>query len=117
AGEDESKPANKPKKRKRGHGPTQQLALAVQEVRHVLDDGSMGCPTCKGQLEPMSGCTEDSELITVVRRQFVLQTHKRQKYRCRCNAAVVTAPGPVKLIPGDRKSTRLNSSHQKISYA
>ncbi|HLT35597.1 MAG TPA: IS66 family transposase [Enhygromyxa sp.] len=104
AGEDESKPANKPKKRKRGHGPTQQLALAVQEVRHVLDDGSMGCPTCKGQLEPMSGCTEDSELITVVRRQFVLQTHKRQKYRCRCNAAVVTAPGPVKLIPGGRYS-------------
>src|SRR5947209_19878607 len=27
------------------------------------------------------------------------------------------APGPVGLPPGDRKSTRLNSSHANISYA
>lgn len=103
---DEPKPKaeEKPKKPQRGHGPTPQLGIPVQEVKHVLDEGSRACPTCKGQLEPMGECAEDAELITVVRRQFILQQHKRQKYRCRCNAAVVTAPGPVKLIPGGRYS-------------
>ena len=48
--------------------------------------------------------TEDSEEITVVKRQFVIVVHKRQKYRCRCNASVQTAPGPLKLIPGGRYS-------------
>ena len=101
---------DKPKKIKRGHGPTPQLGIPEQDVKHTLDEGSRGCPTCKGQLEPMGECAEDAELITVVRRQFILQKHKRQKYRCRCNAAVVTAPGPVKLIPGGRYSLEFAAS-------
>lgn len=101
--EPDAKPS-KTKKPKRGHGPTKQLGLPVQDVRHVLDEGSMRCPACDGQLEQMSECTEDSELITVVARKFILQRHRRQKYRCRCNGAVVTAPGPAKVIPGGRYS-------------
>ncbi len=31
-------------------------------------------------------------------------THRRLKYRCACNACVVTAPAPPKLIPGGRYS-------------
>jgi len=30
-------------------------------------------------------------------RQFVLVRHRRQKYRCRCNGCVATAPGPLRL--------------------
>src|SRR3712207_8668312 len=30
---------------------------------------------------------------------------------------LATAPGPRFVVPGDRKSTRLNSSHANISYA
>ena len=48
--------------------------------------------------------TEDSEEITVVKRQFVLVVHKRQKYRCRCNALGADGAGPLKLIPGGRYS-------------
>ncbi len=48
--------------------------------------------------------TEDAEEVTVVERRFVLAKHVRQKYRCRCNGAVVTAPGPKKLMPGGRYS-------------
>jgi len=39
-----------------------------------------------------------------VKRSFVIEKHLRKKYRCRCNANVVTAPGPDKLIPGGRYS-------------
>jgi transposase len=40
----------------------------------------------------------------VVVPQYVLARHRRQKYRCRCNACVVTAPGSPKLLPGGRYS-------------
>jgi transposase len=45
---------------------------------------------------------EESEEITVIEASYQIVTHRRQKYRCSCNAAVVTAPGPVKLTPGGR---------------
>ncbi len=62
------------------------------------------CPACDGKLEEMPGQYEEADEITVVRRHFRIQRHKRQKYRCRCNGAVVTAPPPLKLIPGGRYS-------------
>lgn len=40
----------------------------------------------------------------MIQRRFVLTTHKRQKYRCSCNAAILTAPGPLKLLEGGRYS-------------
>ena len=52
----------------------------------------------------MAGQYESSEEVTVVELQFKVLAHHRQKYRCRCNANVVTAPGPDKLIPGGRYS-------------
>lgn len=52
----------------------------------------------------MGDQTEDSDEVSLVERQYVIVRHRRQKYRCRCNAAVVTAPGPKKLIAGGRYS-------------
>lgn len=92
-----------PKPRK-GHGPRTQLQLPIVEVLHVLEESSRGCPACGGHLEEMKGQEEVSDEITVVERQFLVARHRRQKYRCRCNGAVVTAPGPRKLIPGGRYS-------------
>jgi transposase len=43
------------------------------------------------------GQTEEADEVTVVERQFVLVRHRRQKYRCRCNGCVATAPGPLRL--------------------
>jgi len=92
-----------PKPRK-GHGPREQLQLPVAEVLHLLDESNRDCPACGGHLEEMKDQQEISDEITVVERRFLVARHLRQKYRCRCNAAVVTAPGPRKLIPGGRYS-------------
>jgi hypothetical protein len=42
--------------------------------------------------------------IDVVERSFRIVRHKREKYRCRCGAAIETALGPDKLIAGGRYS-------------
>jgi transposase len=87
----------------RGHGPRPQQ-LPLRAVDWKLPEAARRCPTCAGDLTEMRDQHEESEEITVVQRQFVLLTHRRQKYRCRCEATVVTAPGPPKLIPGGRYS-------------
>jgi len=87
-----------------GHGPREQPELPLLEVRHELAEGERPCSVCGGEMTEMTGQTEDSEEVTVVERRFVLVKHQRQKYRCRCNANVVTAPGPVKLRPSSRYS-------------
>lgn len=89
---------------RRGHGPREQAQLPMIEQVHELPAQERRCPACSGDLLPMAGQSEDSEEITVLERHFVVVTHRRAKYRCRCNGAVVTAPGPDKLIPGGRYS-------------
>jgi transposase len=96
--------ATNPSRPRKGHGPREQPQLPIVEVKHVLAESARGCPACGGELMEMAGQQEVSEEITVVERQFVMVQHQREKYRCRCNGAVVTAPGPRKLIPGGRYS-------------
>lgn len=98
----ETEPAPKPPQT--GHGPTPQPELPRLEQRHELSESERTCPRCQLTLAEWPGQTEDSEEISVVERRFVLTTHKRQKYRCSCNAAILTAPGPLKLIEGGRYS-------------
>jgi len=97
-------PKKKRGKKRRGHGPRPQPQLPVIETEHALDEPDQVCPRCGGQLEEWEGQFEESEEIDVIERQFVIRKHKRKKYRCRCNACVETALGPVKLIPGGRYS-------------
>jgi transposase len=87
----------------RGHGPRPQ-PLPLRQVDWKLPEAERRCPTCAGELTEMRDQHEESEEITVVQRRFELVTHRRQKYRCRCEVTVVTAPGPPKLIPGGRYS-------------
>jgi transposase len=89
---------------RRGHGPRPQPELPIEEKRYELPEGERDCPECGGTLVPMGDQCEESEEITVVQRRFVLVKQQRQKYRCRCNGSVVTAPGPVKLQEGARYS-------------
>ena len=62
----------------------------------------------KGRFAQVWG--EDTVELTMAELQLFLEasyqvvTHRRQKYRCCCNASVVTAPGPLKLTPGGRYS-------------
>lgn len=100
----DKEPVPAEEKPKHGHGPREQKQLPIAPILHLLDESARDCPVCGRSMEEMKGQHEISEEITVVERQFVIGRHLRQKYRCRCNAAVVTAPGPRKLIPGGRYS-------------
>ena len=99
------KPEKAPKKPQRGHGPTPQPLLPVVEQVHELEKKDCECKVCGGELEKMGEQFEEFEEITVLERQYVKKVHKRQKYRCRCNSCVETAPLPPRLIAGGRYST------------
>lgn len=96
-------PAEAPRKRS-GHGPTRQEALPVQEVRIELAEDARGCAECGGTMEAIARATEDSELITVIERQFLVQKIRRQKYGCTCGVGLLTAPAPRRPVPGGRYS-------------
>jgi transposase len=91
-------------KEKTGHGPTEQPKLPIDEQVHLLDEPDQICPKCGGKLVPMSGLFEESDEITVVKVQFRVTRHKRQKYHCTACSHVDTALGPQKLIKGGRYS-------------
>jgi len=88
----------------RGHGPREQPRLSLVERVHELPEDERDCPVCGGKLEPMAGQYEDADEVTIIERTPIVVRHRRQKYRCRCNACVVTASGPPKLVPGGRYS-------------
>lgn len=90
--------------RQRGHGPTPQPKLAVIETSVELDDDDRTCPACAGALHEIDGMTEDSDMIDVIERQFIVRKVKRQKYRCGCNGHITVAPPPVKHIARGRYS-------------
>ncbi|WP_434422036.1 SUKH-3 domain-containing protein [Nannocystis pusilla] len=88
--------------RRPGTGRRRSFDYRTREEHHRLLDDQCTCPACNGTLEEMGEVTEDAEEITVERRRFTVVKHKRRKYRCRCNGAVKTAPGPLRLIPDGR---------------
>ena len=92
------------KKPKRGHGPRSQPDLPIEKVIHTLALDERTCTFCGGEVNEVPEWFEESEEITVVALEYKILHHLRQKYRCTCNAQVVTAPGPVKLMPGGRYS-------------
>ena len=77
-----------------GHGPTEQPGLKLVEEIHQLDEADKMCPSCGGALSEWKGQFEESELIDVVERSWVMRKVKRQKYRCGCQACVDTATTP-----------------------
>jgi transposase len=87
-----------------GHGPREQKQLPIVEAVHELPEAERSCPQCGQQMVEMGEQAEEYEEITVVQRSFQVVRHRRRKYRCQCNASVVTAPGPARLIPGGRYS-------------
>lgn len=94
----------KRKKPKRGHGPRPQEALPVVEKTFELPEEQADCTVCGGTMVPLGEQFEESEDIHVIERRYVKRLLKRRKYRCQCNACVVTAPAPPRVIPGGRYS-------------
>jgi transposase len=85
-------------------GPTPQPNLPIVERVFTLDDADRACPSCGGELRPMDGQFEESELIDVVEVRYELVKVKQQKYVCRCGGCVETALGPERAVPGSRYS-------------
>jgi transposase len=96
------RPAPRPRVPRPGHGPRAQPALPIVETVHTLPADQRACPACGGTLVAMAGQYETAERITTVKLSYHVERYARQKYRCACNGAVVTAPGPAALIPGGR---------------
>lgn len=91
----------KKKKKKKGHGPTPQPNLPLQQVVCELEAGCT-CKGCGGDLRALAEQFEESELISSVRRTFVLKEVKRQKYACSDCGTLCAAPGPMRMVPGGR---------------
>jgi len=105
------------KQRRPGHGPRSQPKLPLVFERHELPADERECKVCGGTLEEMGSQSEDSEEITVVERAYTIVVHQRQKYRCDCNANVVTASAPERLVPGGRYSNDLIATVAIDKYA
>ncbi len=102
--EKEEKPAAGEKNSRSGHGHRPQLELQVRAECHTLTADELTCSKCGHEMNAWRNQFEEAEEITVVQRRYELVKHKRQKYRCTCNANVLTAPAPPRLIPGGRYS-------------
>ena len=104
-GTDKNNAASRPEKpAQQGHGPKEQRELLRDEKVHELDEADRVCTSCGGELVAMAGQFEESEEVDVLKRQFVLVRHKRQKYRCACGSCIETALGQKKLQPRGRYS-------------
>jgi transposase len=65
----------------------------------------------------MTGETEDSERVTTIKLTYQVEHHRRQKHRCACNGAVVTAPGPAQVFPGGRYAPEFSIGVAVAKYA
>jgi transposase len=113
----DQEPPEKTRRKRKGHGPNPQLSLPRETTEHHLDE-TPECPACGGDMKIWEGQFEESEEVTVVETTFKVVCHLRAKYRCTCHGAVVTAPGPDKLIPGGRYSIEfaIYSAIEKFCY-
>lgn len=94
-----------PKKTKRARsGPTPQPCLPVVVETWEIHDLDRTCNSCGGQLAPMKGQFETSEMIDVVEVSYQVLHIQQQKYVCRCGGCVETARGPERAVAGGRYS-------------
>ena len=65
----------------------------------------------------MTGQTKDSDRVTTIKLTYQIEHHIRQKYRCACNGAVVTASGPAQVMPGGRYAPEFGVGVAVAKYA
>jgi len=85
-----------------GHGPTAQPELEVQEELFDVDDADKVCPICGDHLEDWDGHEDETEVIDVVERKWVVKKATLKKCRCPRGCHVETALGPERMVEGGR---------------
>jgi len=103
----------KPEKKKNPEPPKPRIKKPSERypnipVREVVInmDPVPSCNSC-GKLMSDSGMTEDSEQLTVIPKKFEIVLQKRVKYRCQCQACIITAPAPARIIEGSTYSDEM----------
>ena len=89
------------KKKRKGHGPTEQKQLDIVEKTYELDDADKQCPECGGELSEWEGHADESEVVDVIEHQWRVIKQTQKKYRCKCGH-MESADAPAKLIKGGR---------------
>ena len=72
----------------------------------VVQDPAPQCPCCDKEMTA-SGMTEDSEQLTVIPKKYEITRLMRMKYRCSCQGAMTTVPGPPRIISGGSYSDEM----------
>ena len=73
--------------------------LPTQDVIHSLQEKDCFCSNCGLPLVTLEAEEISYEVTTETR--YILLRHRREKYKktCQCPHPIITAPGPIKLIP------------------
>ncbi|MDI6788715.1 MAG: IS66 family transposase [Planctomycetota bacterium] len=73
--------------------------LSQQDIVHHIAPRDCFCPNCGLPFQELN--TEDVSYEVTVDIRYILQKHRRKKYKktCKCSHPIITAPGPVKLMP------------------
>lgn len=117
-GDKPSKKAGKKKPRK-GHGPTPQPKLPLEERRVSLDEPDRVCPHCPGGVEMRTweGHEQRSEEIHFRPVEIVLRVVLREVARCPRCGHLETAPAPRRVVPGGRYSNEFIQNVAIEKYA
>lgn len=92
------------KPEKPGHGPRAQPELPVIDDVLDLDEADRVCNACGGALEEWVDQFEESNVVDVLPRRFVIKRRLRKKYRCACGACIETALAAPSLCAAARYS-------------
>jgi transposase len=79
--------------------------VPVREV-HISITPAPGCGQCGGEMSD-SGMTEDSEQLTVTPKKYEIVRTRRHIFRCQCQACMVTAPAPPRIVEGSTYSDEM----------
>jgi transposase len=103
----------KPEKKKKEEPPKPQIKRPSERYPNVPVrdevislEPAPNCNVC-GFVMKDSGMTEDSEQLTVIPKKYEITRLKRVKYRCSCQACLLTAPLPPRIIEGSSYSDEM----------
>jgi transposase len=106
------------KKSRKGHGPTEQPALAIESKTFRVDDADRTCDICGKHLERWDGKDDVVDVVERIPAQWIIHRCTLEKCRCPDGCRIVTAEGPKKLISGGRYGigVALQSSQEKFIF-
>jgi transposase len=96
-----------PPRQRTDFGSTPQPHLVHVKERLELDEPDRVCPECGGELRPIEGLFETSELVDRIEVQYIVRRVEQQKYRCSCSSCQhleAALPSEDRLVAGGRYS-------------